>query len=203
MTLAQLKTQLAYEGKIQNDTDAISKLDNLIFECAVVLGQSHPEILLLTSVTTTPAAGVGTKTLTNAISIDRIDYTITTLEPYNIPERNNVVGPPPGVGKPKCYVAYQDGTLVTQIKIQLIPQASIAPSDSFTIWYKTIPELNDDADIVPTNWIPFLMSAVLARLARYDAEVNALQTAEAYKAGAQQALQVEVSNDSETLANTN
>lgn len=203
MTLAEFKTQLNYEGKLENDTDAIAKLPNIIREAAIVLAQSHPELLSLKSLGMTLLLGDGFYTLANALSIDRINYFTTTGMSWELPERDNIVGPAPVEGRPKCYVVNRDFSVLDQLQIELSPGAGIIASDSIIIWYKEIPTIAADGDLIPLAWYPFLMREVLARLATYRSEQNEAQQAQIYKAGAQQALQVEVSNDAESKAASN
>lgn len=203
MTLAEFKTQLNYEGKLENDTDAIAKLPNIIREAAIVLAQSHPELLSLKSLGMNLLLGDGFYTLTNALSIDRINYFTTTGMSWELPERDNIVGPAPVEGRPKCYVVNRDFSVLDQLQIELSPGAGILASDSIIIWYKEIPTIAADEDLIPLAWYPFLMREVLARLATYRSEQNEAQQAQIYKADAQQALQVEVSNDAESKAASN
>lgn len=207
MTRVELKDAIAWEGKLLNNTEALAELDTIIQDAMIFIGQTHPELLLITKEDFDINDSEATP-YTDALGVERVEIcTDAALEEFHeLPEESQVVGPSPlGPGKPKCY--HIEGNASTSAAspkgIRVVLSPALDPGgEIFTIWWKKVPTLTTDSHIVPSAWIPFLKKEVIARVTTQRAK-GELDVAKIQMASAAQAVQVEVSSNSASVAASN
>lgn len=206
MTRLQLKEALAWEGKIQNDVDALAQLDSIILDAAIFIGQTHPELLLINEVVYDIASENPTPFVA-ALGIDKVELRGATglTEPATIPNENGVVGPAPLPGWPKCYSIQGNANTSNAnpkgLSITLMGGDSLDIGvDEFVVYYKQVPQLTSDTDIIPDSWIVALKKECLARLALRRAK-SELDASKGYTAGFVQGVQAENATDNASVNN--
>lgn len=205
MTYQQLKDAVVWEGKIQNNTEALAQLNNLIEDVLIFIGQTHPELLLADPVTYDAETDNPTPYVA-CLGIESVEMQAGDLEAYELPHQDQVVGPPPFPNWPKCYTI--EGNAATSaadpkgLRIRLIPSLTNPNSELLIVTYKKVPTLSANSDIVPAAWIPYLKKEILARLALQRAKAE-LDVAKAHKADATQAVQAHMSTESGSVAASN
>lgn len=207
MTRLELKQDLTWEGKIAGNTETISRLNGIISEAIIYLGQTHPELLIITPV----AYPLDTLTETDfvpALGIERVELlgTAEGEEAVTIPEESKVVGPAPKSTWPKCYSisgsAAVSGQAIKGLKVSLSPPVLAGFGDQFIVWYKNIPQLLDDTHVVPDAWIPYLKQECLARIAKQRAK-DEQENAKGYTVSGDQRLKAHVGTDTKSTSATN
>lgn len=207
MTLGELKDSVKWEGKIQNDTEALAELNNIVNDAIIFIGSTHPELLLIESPITYDADTDNPTNYVNALSVQRVVFNPTNGdEPFELPEQSQVVGPAIRPNYPKCY--YIEGNASTAnaspkgLRVVLDPPLSDSDNESFNVWWKKVPALTADNDLIPNTWIPYLKRELLNRLSIQRAKTES-EVAKIHEAAAARALQATVSNTSESTAPTN
>jgi hypothetical protein len=205
MTLAEFKTAIEWEGKIQNNTEAIAQLGSIIDDAIIFLAQTHPE-LLVTSSDEYDLETDNPTVYTEALGVDKVQIQTGDGEPYDIPNEDQVVGPAPFPSWPKYYCiegnANNSAASPKGIRVNLKPGLSDPNGEIFIVTWKKIPTLISGADLVPAAWIPFLKKEVLSRLTLQRSKAE-LDIVKAHKGDATQAIQAHMSTDSESVAASN
>lgn len=208
MTRLQLKDAIRIEGKLDGNTSIISELNNIISEQIVLIGQTHPELLLISSIEYDLASENPTP-YEQALGVDRVELfgADGISEACSIPEEGNIVGPAPLPGWPKCYHVEGNAAVGSAtakgLSVRLNGGGSLDIGvDFFTVHWKMIPTITADDHIVPDSWVPYLKKECLARLGLYRSKDEG-ENAKGYSVGAGTALQAEVQNDAQTNSSTN
>lgn len=206
MTLQTLLDAVTYEAKLSNDTEAIAELPNQVADIILVLAQSHPELFVKASESALLFSDNPTP-YTDALGVLRVTITDPdTGEEIDIPYEDQIVGPPPRPTWPKSYAidgnANDSAADPKGIRVNLQPAYNINDTLAFTVYWKKTPVISDPTHIVPAAWIPYIKKELLARIAIHRAKGEG-DNAKAYMAGSQQALQVEISSNTETSSPTN
>lgn len=209
MTRAEFLTEIAWEGKIKGDTETLARIPSLIQDAMIFIGQTHPELLLMESIT----YDINTENPTDyvqALGVNKVELYLPAIsggfdEPITLPEESKIVGPAPVPGWPKAYMirgnAATSSVTPKGISVELIGGGSIDPGvDAFIVTWKMIPTLTDDTHVVPDAWLNILKKEVLARLA---IKRNEMEAGKAYGGATVQAAQVETQTDAESQTASN